>query len=277
MKVMLAHKMNPKRVVFPVYMEPKLDGFRVLVSVGARVKFCSRLGNVFTSLAHYESDFKMLAATLGQVLGKPLGTVWFDGEVVTGDFAKTSSEVRRKDVLTEQAVFHIFDVQIKGSFLERTGALRKAIMRAKRDSIRLVPSYRMQNWESVERTYAKWRSSGIEGAIIKTPDHFYQDGRSYDWLKMKDMDTVTCRVTGFEEGTGRLEGMLGALVCETADERYSSKVVVRVGTGISDAMRKEIWKSPGDYFGALVDVACQAVTPAGSLRHPRFVNFRVEI
>ena len=51
-----------------------------------------------------------------------------------------------------------------------------------------------------------------------------------------------------EEGTGRNEGTLGALVCEYKGNE------VRVGTGFSDEKRREIWVDPDNVIGKIISV-----------------------
>ena len=71
--------------------------------------------------------------------------------------------------------------------------------------------------------------------MIKDVDAPYTCKRSHAWLKAKPFIEVTLEVVDVEEGTGRNEGRLGAVVCEGLDDgrRYS----VNVGSGFSDANR----------------------------------------
>jgi ATP-dependent DNA ligase len=45
----------------------------------------------------------------------------------------------------------------------------------------------------------------------------------------------------------------------------------KVGTGFSDAMRKEDWNSR---IGEFIEVECMQLTPDGKFRHPRFLKRR---
>jgi len=83
-------------------------------------------------------------------------------------------------------------------------------------------------------------------------------------------------VTDVEEGTGRNEGKLGALVCEGIDDGKAIKV--NVGSGFSDDNRDEFWTNRSTIPGQVVEVRADAITQnqdgTYSLRFPRFLRFR---
>jgi DNA ligase-1 len=83
-------------------------------------------------------------------------------------------------------------------------------------------------------------------------------------------------IVGFEEGTGRNQGRLGAIICEGIDNERSIRV--NVGTGLSDSNRDKYWVARNDLFGHLVEVQADAITQnqdgTYSLRFPRFLRFR---
>ena len=119
-------------------------------------------------------------------------------------------------------------------------------------------------------------AGGYEGIMIKDIDAPYQCKRSHAWLKMKPFIEVTLKVVNIEEGTGRNAGKLGALVCHGVDDGKESEV--NVGSGLTDAMRDDIWKT-SDIIGDLVEVRADAITKnqdseTYSLRFPRFKGFR---
>jgi ATP-dependent DNA ligase len=58
-------------------------------------------------------------------------------------------------------------------------------------------------------------------------------------MKWKPVITVDLNIVGFEEGTGRNEGRLGAIICEGIDD---GKIInVNVGGGLTDENRDEYW------------------------------------
>ena len=95
-------------------------------------------------------------------------------------------------------------------------------------------------------------------------------------MKWKPTITVDLNIVGTEEGTGRNQGRLGALICEGVDNGRSIRV--NVGSGLRDSDRDEFWKHRGDLLARVVEVEADAVTQnqdgTYSLRFPRFVRFR---
>jgi DNA ligase-1 len=117
---------------------------------------------------------------------------------------------------------------------------------------------------------------GYEGVMIKDVDAPYECKRSHSWLKAKPFIEVTLEVIAVEEGTGRNEGRLGALVCAGQDD--GKDIRVNVGSGFTDADRSSFWTARNDLIGQLVEVRADAVTQnqdgTYSLRFPRFKTFR---
>jgi DNA ligase-1 len=119
-------------------------------------------------------------------------------------------------------------------------------------------------------------ADGFEGIMIKDLDAPYECRRSSFWMKWKPVITVDLNIVGFEEGTGRNQGRLGAIICEGTDN--DRHICVNVGSGLSDSDRDEYWIAKNDLIGRVIEVAADAVTQnqdgTYSLRFPRFVRFR---
>ena len=97
-------------------------------------------------------------------------------------------------------------------------------------------------------------------------------------LKAKPFIEVSLEVVNTEEGTGRNEGKLGALICEGTDD--GKFIRVNVGSGLTDDNRDEFWASKDKLVGQVVEVRADAITKnqdaenEWSLRFPRFLRFR---
>ena len=119
---------------------------------------------------------------------------------------------------------------------------------------------------------------GYEGLMIKPTFEVYKCKRSHAWLKVKPFIEVTLKVVAVEEGTGKNEGVLGALVVEGEDD--GKFFHVNVGSGLTDENREQIWESRDAVIGQLVEVRADAATQSQdaedtwSLRFPRFKTFR---
>jgi DNA ligase-1 len=117
---------------------------------------------------------------------------------------------------------------------------------------------------------------GYEGIMIKDPSAPYECKRSHAWLKLKPFIEVSLEVQGVEEGTGRNEGRLGALICSGDDG--GKFIQVNCGSGFTDNDRIDYWTNRNTLFGAVVEVRADAITQnqdgTYSLRFPRFLRFR---
>ena len=112
-----------------------------------------------------------------------------------------------------------------------------------------------------------------EGVMINICDAPYEFGRTWNLMKVKKMNTLDLEVVGYEEGSGRLAGTLGALLV-----RYKNGNTVKVGSGFTDELRALIWLEPLDMIGKIIEVQYfEETTNADggiSLRFPVFKDFR---
>ena len=277
---MLAHKYEEKRIKkWPVAVEPKLDGVRVLAFVdGSSCRFFSRSGKEFTTFDHLKMPLMKAFRSWGCS-----DRVVLDAEVASGSFNKTVSEVRRSSAQATDAKLYIFDILPESLFynLDRKAASEDDNQKRRKtlegfishcqpdDPLRAIPRFLANSHDEIMALYAKFRGKGLEGAIVKPLDGLYHRRRNHAWMKIKGEETIDVRVTGIFEGTGKFEGSLGGLVVDVDD------VEVRVGSGLSDKLRADIWCGPPEEIvGRLIEVEYHEKTPDGSLRHPRFVRFR---
>ena len=95
-------------------------------------------------------------------------------------------------------------------------------------------------------------------------------------MKWKPTITVDLTIVGFEEGTGRNAGRLGAIIFEGVDNDRTIRV--NVGTGYSDDDRSRLWAARPVLLGQISEIQADAVTQnqdgSYSLRFPRFLRFR---
>ena len=114
---------------------------------------------------------------------------------------------------------------------------------------------------------------GQEGVMINVCDAPYSFSRTWSLMKVKKMSTVDLEVVGYEEGSGRLSGTLGAILV-----RYKEGNIVKVGSGFSDELRKLIWTNKDKYLGAICEISYfeESSNADGgvSLRFPIFKDFR---
>ena len=267
-------------------LEVKLDGVRVITVVypDGRVDQFSRNGKELANFPHIREQF----ASVAKKLDEPMV---FDGEVMSSSFQDLMKQVHRKsNVQANDANLFLFDwlsleefqlgrCNIKQKY--RSENLQEFIRKAKMTNVKCLHSELVDlDTDEGRATLAKINrdaiKGGYEGIMIKDPYASYECKRTTNWLKLKPFIEVTLEVIDIEEGTGRNEGRLGALVCEGKDD--GRVIHVNVGSGFSDADRDAIFHSKVSVVGHQVEIRADAVTQnqdgSYSLRFPRFKTFR---
>jgi len=273
-------------------LEVKLDGVRVLAVVsGNACTLYSRNGKEFANFPQIAEAIldQRKAFQYGRGTG---GHFVLDGEIVGESFQKLMKQAQRKtDVETSGMVFHIFDILPLDAFKEghwnlqqykRIEWLENARVRLEEtDCLRIMNGLDVdldtaQGHDIMNRYAEDAVAEGFEGIMIKAMDAPYECKRSDFWMKWKPTISVDLKIVGFEEGTGRNLGRLGAIICEGEDN--GRDIRVNVGTGLSDSNRDEYWTARDNLLGHLVEVQADAVTQnqdgTYSLRFPRFLRFR---
>ena len=127
---------------------------------------------------------------------------------------------------------------------------------------------------SVQNMMKNILKRGGEGVILRKADSRYAGTRSSNMLKVKDIRDAEAIVTGYKQGTGRLEGTMGALECRWAMDN-NRRSTFFVGAGFSDAERRaHRTQFP---IGSKITVEFMELTAAGKPRHPRFKGLRSNI
>ena len=291
-EVMLAHdganheaKITGKKLV-----EPKLDGVRAITVLdfeSRSVTMYTRNGKVLENFAHITDKLVTQLDNFGR-------SYVFDGEVVSHSFQDLMKQVHRKsDVQATDAKLMLFDIVPLSEFKagesvmgqKRRTAFLKEFKKIFTDTgcIEVIPqkefdldvftdeiAFKDYNKEMVE--------AGFEGIMIKDPNGKWEGKRSVAWLKQKPFIEVSLAIVALEEGTGKNAGKLGALVCEGEDD--GKKIIVNVGSGLTDAQRKTFWEDQPSILGQVVEIRADAATrnqdseDVWSLRFPRFIRFR---
>ena len=254
--VMLAKIFDSKRIKFPCWGSPKLDGVRAIYRDG---KFYSRNGHEYSGL---------------NILQKELAheKVAIDGELLIPDltFQESSGKIRSY-AITPDAVFYPFDFpEDKRSFAKRVETLKSFVSN---EYPHIIPVHHviLNKLDELSVYYGVCLDLGYEGAVIKSWDYKYTGSRSYHWMKMKPVHTVDLLVIDLFEGTGKYEGKLGGVICKFGEG------TVKVGSGFSDAER-EVWYPHRGLVGTWIEVDFMEKTDGDkSLRHPRYIRRRLDL
>jgi DNA ligase-1 len=283
---------HPKKLRGIKRLECKLDGVRVLAVVsGASCVLYSRNGKEFENFPQIAEAIldNRKAFQWGRGTG---GHFVLDGEIVGESFQKLMRQAHRKsNAETSGMVYHIFDILPLEAFkeghwnaqqykrLEWLESARNQLMET--DCLRIMNGLEVdldtaEGHDIMQRYAEDAVAEGFEGIMIKAMDAPYECKRSDFWMKWKPVISVDLEIVGFEEGTGRNAGRLGAIICEGED--HGRRIRVNVGSGLSDNDRDGYWAGRDNLLGHLVEIQADAVTQnqdgTYSLRFPRFLRFR---
>jgi len=191
-----------KDVVYPISMQPKLDGMRCLAyrDEEGNVQLISRSGKPW-NLPHIVEE---LEGVLGQ-------SDVLDGELYLHQeetFQTISSWIKKQQPETKRIQYHVYDVPMLGNnpFLTwqyRLENLRKFFSNTSFNKIHIVDAQEATNHDEVLEYQIKVVGDGYEGAIARNYKGMYNFGyRSYDLLKVKSFDDAEFKIVGYGHGEG---------------------------------------------------------------------------
>jgi DNA ligase-1 len=269
-------------------IEVKLDGVRVISIVypSGHVDQYSRNGKELVNFPHIKEQLAKHAKWFAE-------PVVLDGEIMSASFQDLMKMVHRKsDVQSDDAVLNLFDIITLREFQTGVGKYRQidrsvSLAAWYNQCADHMPNVTIVGQERVDLRepagQARFKqinqeavAGGYEGIMIKDLEAIYECKRSVAWLKLKPYIEVSLEVVDVEEGTGRNQGRLGALVCSGQDD--GRNITVNCGSGFSDDDRRVFWDSRSRVVSQVVEVRADAVTQnqdgTYSLRFPRFLRFR---
>ena len=275
---------------YPLFGSAKIDGIRFMVVQGQVVS---------RTLKPIRSRF--VQRLLGHKMFDGL-----DGELVLGDptapdvFNRTTSAVMTIGA-DDPVTAYVFDDYAlwSQSFRLRCHSLsvvHRNLSTEQKNHIKVVQQVPLFDWEQVLRFEEEVLKEGYEGIILRDPEKEYKFGRSTfkegGMLKLKRMADGEARVIGMEElqvnnnepvidalgyqrRSSSIEGkvgggMLGAFVVKD----IATGVEFRVGSGLDDSLREEIWRNWESYIGKIVTYKHFPVGAIDKPRHPIFKGFR---
>ncbi|NBU33914.1 hypothetical protein EB118_02090 [bacterium] len=187
---------HSKKVIFPCYIQPKLDGYRMIYQADSK-SVTSRTGKDFAIIRSTEL-YRQLQELHGVVL---------DGELYLHDIPFESlGVVRKKKVnkvdreMLESIQYHVYDIiDVELPFSERLRKLKSMEFASK---IRIVPTYICSDISDIAKYHLEFTQAGYEGSIIRNAGGMYRKKfRSTDLLKKKDFMDGEYEVVGYSAET----------------------------------------------------------------------------
>jgi DNA ligase-1 len=278
-------KKKRKGIVFPCFVQPKLDGLRCVVyldNVGAPT-YQSRTGGYFAVLQHLDSDIKTILSPSHlhfrqegeNSVSTKNQTMILDGELYTKEipFEELAGIIKKK-TLTEAdkqkircVQYHVYDLIIPDMpFRERLSRMQQIILAINSNSagpIQLVPTYLADTARQFKEKFGEYVERGYEGIMLRNTEGLYQENyRSNDLMKYKEFFEGEYPIVGFGEATGRDAGTV-IWECETPEGR---RFCVRP-RGTQEA-RREWFNLGSSYVGKLLTVIYQELSEMGVPRFP---------
>jgi DNA ligase-1 len=240
---MLAHKWEDRQkyITEPFYVQPKIDGVRLLVSN----KGCfSRTGKPVKGVEHLAEGLKD-----GEYL---------DGECYTPNksFEEITSMFKMNPKELEFHVFDYFDTNRPNlTFEERKERIT-------------VDTFHVKKTTDVQRYHDMFVSQGHEGIMIREASSIYEIGkRSSYLLKYKAFQTEEFPIVDVREGTGREKGT-AIWVCRAGEHAFSAKPEGTL------EVRRRFLEEKEKYIGKQLTVRFQNLTTLGVPRFPVGVAIR---
>jgi len=289
--VQLAHDSanHESKVKGKKLIDTKYDGVRIITIVypDGIVRQHSRNGKEFVNFPQIRKQFSVLAKYLSE-------PHVFDGEIMGQTFQELMKQLYRKDnVVTNDSVLYLFDMMPLRDFqngichIPQIDRLRNLKDIYHKNAFLGLVNIQVIDQEFLDLDTLEGQlrfkqinedaiAAGFEGIMIKDPQAPYELKRSPAWLKKKPVISVDLVVTDVIEGTGKYEGMMGAIQCTGVDGGRT--ISVSCGSGFTDAQRTEYWINKNDVNGQTVEILADAITQnqdgSYSLRFPRFNGFR---
>jgi hypothetical protein len=239
------------KIQFPAFVQTKMDGMRFNAIVrDGKCEFRSRNGKEINLLGNLEEDFIAMANGVdcvfdGELLVKDKGIV-LDRQTGNGILNKANKGTIKTD---EARKVHatIWDLIPYADFTngvcqvpysQRLESLCVMIDTYQPKKVGLVDRWEVATIEEANTLFEGLLADGQEGIILKCRNGIWEDKRSKTQIKFKGELECDLKIVAVEEGKGKAAGMLGAIICESAD----GVVKVNVGSGFTEEHRKKYWK-----------------------------------
>ncbi|HHF2891068.1 TPA: DNA ligase [Vibrio diabolicus] len=163
--------------------------------------------------------------------------------------------------------FMIFDMPYSaGDYRKRYYNIKDLVLEVDQAHIKYVEHRAIKNEAHLFAQLDKISISDGEGVMLRKVSSRYQAGRGSDLLKLKRYADDEALVVGYKPGTGRLLGMMGAMLVRLPDgtEFY-------IGSGFTDEVRRQPPK-----IGSTVTFRYNGFTHTGKPRFARFLRERLK-
>ena len=259
-------------------LSQKLNGNRCTYYNG---EFYTRQNKKYIGLNHIKKDIEKISNAKDFV---------FDGELIyknseglsdSSAFQKGTGIANNKSENKEELKLVLFDVLPREEFDNKVS---KNTYKTRKQLLLDLKQYETENIEIVQMFYEgtdqseiwKWldycEQHDMEGCMLNL-DTPYECKRTKSLMKIKKFYDFDLQIVGYEEGTGRNKGRLGAFVVDYNGNK------VKVGSGYGDEERVNFWNNRDKYIGRVITVKYKEIskdkkTGLESLQFPVYCGMR---
>ena len=282
---------------FPAVSQMKADGMRCQMEVTSeKVTPLSSIGRVYHGLSKYlENDLNRIKNNPVLSLSQLPKAFILDGELLAHDpegnplpRAKSNGitnklghgTITTKEMASLRFIvwdyipsFHFWEGYYPFPYSDRLNLVTRLVKDC--SAIWVIPTKIVNDAKEAKEHALELIREGYEGTIIKDSSSPWENRRSKYALKFKEENDCDLKVVEIQEGTGKYVGMMGALLCESGDQ----KVKVKIGTGFTDAMRYDFFEEE-NILGKIVKVKYNTKTDPQNGIHslflPKFGGLRTD-
>lgn len=246
---MLAQPYNSKKVNYPCYQQPKIDGIRIAVKPDKT--FWTRKGKQIPP-----NIVEHIAAVLPEV------DYILDGELVLPKeytFQETVSAVKKYNSNTSSLELWVYDVYTPDSYENRYSYLQSLNLQA---PLYLCPTEEVFSEEEFIAKSLLLIEAGYEGSMYRSKSGLYKPNvRSADLLKYKIAEDAEFTIINVLEGKGKELGC-AIFECQSGDKTFT---VRPTGT---EEYRKQLWTDKDNLVGLPLTVKFYGLTDENLPRFP---------
>ena len=282
---MLASSMNEKNfknIKFPAIVQTKMDGMRanIIIDDNGKIEVRSRNGKHIELHGLFDNTFNIVNAVVdGELIVLDADGTILDRKTGNGILNKAvkgtiSDEEASRVRMTAWDIIPLEDFKAGKCDTPYDERLRELSLIDRDDKVDLVDWHLAGDMDVVRMLFQEALADGQEGVIVKNTDSIWEDKRSKGQVKMKVELEADLLVTEWNEGSGKIEGLMGSVTCVTAD----GGVEVNVGSGFNDEDRKMVAE---DIVGKIITVKYNEIIQdkncnTKSLFLPIFVEIRLD-
>jgi ATP-dependent DNA ligase len=268
-------KKQKNKVVYPCYVQPKLDGLRNLYNTTTNQN-TTRQGKEYSIIEQSGKLYK-------ELLSLPKGLI-LDGELYTDKMNFEALGVLRKTkTLTnieldnlQKIEYHVYDIIDTTLTFEQRNNLIKELHLENYEKIVYVPTFTVSSEKQIQDYHIKFLEQGFEGTMIRNKNSFYTiKQRSSDLLKYKDFQDAEFEIIDFtfEKDTSGDDKNLIVWIIKVSESRENDQYIkCKVRPMGTKEERKELYvkceKDFNQFKGRKLWVKFFSRTADGSLRFP---------